>query len=152
MSYVNDLLLSIALKLEIIVFLDMSSYFRVFHNFLVCHYFLRVFHVYFLAVYDFSMSYFAFLYNSLQICSLILSNALKSFSLDLSFSSTSPSNQFSVFPLTRLTLDLDINIGNDSNGGDGMSKTVHDDDADGDGGNSNDNGCIDENSVFDTKD
>ena len=54
--------------------------------------------------------------------------------------------------MTCLTLYLDINIGNDSNGGDGMNKTVHDDDADGDGGNSNDNGCIDENSVFDTKD
>ena len=77
-------------------------------------------------------------------------HALKSFSLDLSFSSSSQSNQFSVFPLTRLTLDLDINIGKNSNGGDGMNKTLHDDDAD--GGNSNDIGSIDENSIFDTKD
>ena len=45
---------------------------------------------------NFSASYLA------SICSLDFLNALKGLSLDLSFSSTSPSNQFWAFPLTRL--------------------------------------------------
>ena len=44
MSYTNDLLLSIALKFETTVFLDIPRDFRVFHNSLVCQHFLRVLH------------------------------------------------------------------------------------------------------------
>ena len=44
MSYINDLLLSIALKFETTVFLDILRDFRVFHNSFGLPTLLRVFH------------------------------------------------------------------------------------------------------------
>ena len=49
---------------------------------------------------NFSALYLAFLYIFLWICSLVFLNALNSMSLELSFSSNSPLNQFWVLPLS----------------------------------------------------
>ena len=58
----------------------------------------------FFATIHFNGSYLAFLYNSLSICSLAFLKALKSLSLKLSVSNSSPLNQSWVFPLIGLVL------------------------------------------------
>ena len=103
MPYVNDMLSSVALKFETTVFLQITRDFRVFHDSFGLPKLLERFsskNCCFFAAINFCASYLVFLFHSLPICSLIFLNAF--LSLDLSFSSTCPSNQLRVFPLTRL--------------------------------------------------
>ena len=99
---------SIALKFETTVFLGLKRDFRVFRN----SFGLPTLsesssseNTYFFASIKCFALNLAFSYYSLSIWSLVFLNAVKSLSCDLSFSSTSPSNQFWVFPLTRLILE-----------------------------------------------
>ena len=98
---------SIALKFETTVFLSLKRDFRVFRNSFglptISESSSSKNTCFFAAIKCFALK-LAFLYYSLSIWSFVFLNALKSLSLDLSFSSTSPSNQFWVSPLTPLIL------------------------------------------------
>ena len=71
-----------------------SQYFEVFSLKKVC---------FFVAI-SFNALYFAFLHSSLSMRSLDFLNFWKSLSLEFSFSKTSPSNHFWVFPFTRFVI------------------------------------------------
>ena len=78
MSYVNDLLSSIALKFETTVFLGIPRDFRIFHNSFGLPTLSESFSskkACFFAAINFCASYLVFLYNSLLIWSLAFLNA-----------------------------------------------------------------------------
>ena len=110
MSYVNDLLLSVALKFETTLFGWHTKRFHgasIFFGLLTLAESSSSKSDCFFAVIDFCASYFTYSFNSLSIWSLIFLNYFNSLSFSLSFWTTSLSNQFWVFwllPLIRLFL------------------------------------------------